>query len=115
MTNVLDYNFRNSKKEQKIRLDMINNSEIAISKWKTFNSLIDIFKQKVKLLLNTETVHVILIDSSALQVFKNEGLGSIHPMKIDGTTFHLAYENHRGSGNLALLRSKDDIEELWFK
>ena len=94
---------------------MINNTEATISKWKTFNSLIDVFKQKIKLLLNSETIHVILIDNSIVQIFKNEGLGITQPIKIDGTTFFVAHENHRGSSNHVHARGIEEWKDVWFK
>jgi hypothetical protein len=76
------------------------------------NNLIDIFKQKVKLLLNADSVHVILVDKFAIDVFNKENRGYTQPVKIDNVTYFRAMENRGGKNKKN--SSGDDFKDTLF-
>ena len=84
------------KNKVEVQLDMINNCISAIGKWKSLNNLFDLFKQKIKLLLNADVVHIIISDEMLLEVFKSEEKGYLQPHKLDSKTLFRALENRKG-------------------
>ncbi|CAI2383062.1 unnamed protein product [Moneuplotes crassus] len=86
-----------AKKSNRIKLDMINNCLSAISKTRHLNNMIDIFKQKVRLLVNVDQVNVILTNNIVVDAFNKEKKGYTQPIKLEECTIFRAMENRTGN------------------
>lgn len=71
--------------------------------------LFDIYKQKVKLMLNADEVHIIIVEPSLLEVFQSEDKGYTQPVKIENKTYFRVLENRKGVNK----RNKNNREEYF--
>lgn len=91
-------------------MDLINRVITALCKAETLNQLFDVFKEKVKMLIKADHVHIIMSDINSIgfsttETFMAEDKGYTRAIKIDGMTLFRALENRKGSNK------KTDNEE----
>jgi hypothetical protein len=98
-------------------MDMLNLAIIALNKCKTLNQLFEVFKNKVRILIKADRVHVLMSDTNSIgfstnETFNAENIGYSNPVKVEGMTLFRALPKNEGAKKLG--NNDDFFKETLF-